>query len=195
MNVLPQCVRKGFLGICENDHKLLGHSSLVTPNFWPLPSQKNPVKHREGKASALLHSSALKKSCHLPNKNVVSGLHQRPPLDPRKREKAWVEFVCLRIPLTIVFDASLNYVSGSPLVQMGPLLGYLFITPHALQLKKNPEERKTVENLGKEMGACAILEFKRRLADADDERQRKREQDQTFNTQPTVKLVQIIPWL
>ena len=66
---------------------------------------------------------------------------------------------------------------------------------HALQLKKNPEERKTVENLGKEMGACAILEFKRRLADADEERQRKREQDQTFNSQPTVKLVQIIPWL
>jgi len=29
-------------------------------------------------------------------------------------------------------------------------------------LKKNPEERTTVENLGKEMGACAILEFKRR---------------------------------
>ena len=95
MNVLPQCVRKGFLGICENDHKLLGHSSLVTPNFWPLPSQKNPVKHREGKASALLHSSALKKSCHLPNKNVVSGLHQRPPLDPRKEKKQSMSRICM----------------------------------------------------------------------------------------------------
>ena len=165
--LLSQCVRKGsFLGICENDHKLLGHSSLVTPNFWPLPSQKNPVKHRGGFCFTAFFCSQ-KKSCHLPNKNVVSGLHQRPPLlDPRKerKSKAWVEFVCLRIPLTIVFDASLNYVSRSPLSKWVPCL-VTFSSLHALQLKKNPEERKTVENLGKEMGACAILEFKRRLAD------------------------------
>ena len=140
---------------------ITSNSELLTSSF----SEKSSKTPRR----LLLYCILLlpKKSCHLPNKNVVSGLHQRPPLlDPRKerKSKAWVEFVCLRIPLTIVFDASLNYVSGPPLSKWVPCL-VTFSSLHALQLKKNPEERKTVENLGKEMGACAILEFKRRLAD------------------------------
>ena len=128
---------------------ITSNSELLTSSF----SEKSSKTPRR----LLLYCILLlpKKSCHLPNKNVVSGLHQRPPLlDPRKerKSKAWVEFVCLRIPLTIVFDASLNYVSGSPLVQMGPLLGYLFITT-CIAAQKESWRKKDRWELGKGNGS------------------------------------------
>ena len=192
--LLSQCVRKGsFLGICENDHKLLGHSSLVTPNFWPLPSQKNPVKHHRGGFCFTAFFCSQKKSCHLPNKNVVSGLHQRPPLlDPRKerKSKAWVEFVCLRIPLTIVFDASLNYVSRPPCPN-GSLAWLPFHHYMHCSSKRILKKERPLRTWERKWERVPYLNSNVDLQ-TDDERQRKREQDQTFNSQPTVKLLQII---
>ena len=166
---------------------ITSNSELLTSSF----SEKSSKTPRR----LLLYCILLlpKKSCHLPNKNVVSGLHQRPPLlDSRKerKSKAWVEFVCLRIPLTIVFDASLNYVSRPPCPN-GSLAWLPFHHYMHCSSKRILKKERPLRTWERKWERVPYLNSNVDLQ-TDDERQRKREQDQTFNSQPTVKLLQII---
>ena len=181
------------LGICENDHKLLGHSSLVTPNFWPLPSQKNPVKHRGGFCFTAFFCSQKNLVTCL-TKMLFQGFINAPLCSilfrKERKSKAWVEFVCLRIPLTIVFDASLNYVSRPPCPN-GSLAWLPFHHYMHCSSKRILKKERPLRTWERKWERVPYLNSNVDLQ-TDDERQRKREQDQTFNSQPTVKLLQII---